>query len=236
MAKKKIGFSIITCTKRQEFIHNLFKNYRRQRYLNKELIIVINKDSIDMGPYREMAMKYKNVQVYRLPEKQSLGRCLNFAVTKAKYSYIAKFDDDDYYAPNYLKENKQTFNRTNADIVGKSAHFMYLRGARILILRFRKEEHRYVSSLPGATIVFKRKVFRKCQFPDRNVGEDTYFCLNSKAKGFKIYSAGKYNFAAIRRKNSSQHTWIISDKKLLDSPVLKFPRVRNFKKYVRRKV
>jgi cellulose synthase/poly-beta-1,6-N-acetylglucosamine synthase-like glycosyltransferase len=186
-----------------------------------------------IGLYKEMAKKYKNVQVYQLPEKLSLGTCLNYAVKKTKYSYIAKFDDDDYYAPYYLTDNMGAFNRTKADIVGKCAHFMYLRGSKMLILRFHKHENRYVSIVPGATLVFKRKVFRKVRFPNQSIGEDTQFCLKGKAKGYKIYSAGKHNFVAVRRKNSKDHTWIISDKKLLESNLnIKYPHVRAYKKYV----
>lgn len=235
MAQQWKGISIITCTKRQDFIMNLLTNYHRQRYPKKELVIILNNDKMKIGLYKEMAKKFKNVQVHQLPGKLSLGTCLNYAVKKTKYSYIAKFDDDDYYAPYYLTDSMRAFNRTNADIVGKRAHFMYLRGSKMLILRSHKDENRYVSVLPGATLVFKRTVFRKVRFPNRSIGEDTHFCLNGKAKGYKIYSAGKYNFAAVRRKNSKDHTWIISDKKLLEYNLnIKYPHVRDYKKFVRK--
>lgn len=234
MAKKYKGISIITCTKRQDFIINLFNNYHRQRYPKKELIIILNKNKMKLGLYKKMAEKYKNVQVYQLPGELSLGTCLNYAVMKTKYKYIAKFDDDDFYAPYYLTESMWTFNRTNADIVGKLAHFMYLRGSRMLILRSPKNENRYVSILPGATLVFKREVFRKVRFPNQSTGEDTHFCLNSKAMGYKIYSTGKYNFVAVRRKNSKDHTWIISDKKLLARSI-RYPHVRDYKKFVQKR-
>ncbi len=233
LTQKQKGISIITCTNRQDYIVNVFNNYRRQRYPKKELIIIINNDKIKLNLYKEMAKKYKHVQIYHLPEQLPLGACLNYAVKKTKHSYIAKFDDDDYYAPNYLTDTLRAFRRTNADIVGKRAHFMYLRGSKMLILRFHKDENRYVSILPGATLVIKREVFRNVQFPNQSIGEDDKFCLDSEAKGYKIYSAGKYNFVAIRRKNSKNHTWIISDKKLLAINI-KFPHVQDFKKFVRK--
>lgn len=189
---------------------------------------------MNIHDYKKMARKYKHVRVFQLPEKLSLGRCLNFAVKKTKYHYIAKFDDDNYYAPYYLTDNMLTFTRTKADVVGKRANYMYLRGSKMLILRRHKAENRYVSVLPGATLVFKRKVFRNVRFPNRTVGEDTKFCLKCKAKGYKIFSGGKYNFASVRRKNSKNHTWIISDKKLLASSI-KYPRVRNYKKFVQKR-
>ncbi|MNJ51474.1 hypothetical protein D3C77_467790 [compost metagenome] len=123
--------------------------------------------------------------------------------------------------------------KANADIVGKRAHYMYLRGSKTLILRFHQDENRPVTKLPGATLLMKRNVFNKVQFPHQNVGEDDLFCLRSKKQGYKVYSAGRYNFVAVRRKNSSGHTWVISDKKLL-SHHKRIPNVQNFKKFVQR--
>ncbi|MCE3204033.1 glycosyltransferase family 2 protein [Paenibacillus sonchi] len=231
---KKQGVSIITCTNRQGFLKNLFNNYSRQHYPKKELIIVVNNNKIPLAPYQHLAKRLRNVRIYRVPERFSLGACLNYAVNKSKYSYIAKFDDDDYYARYYLTEALQVFQRTNADVIGKRAHYMYLRGSKTLILRFPPDENRSVASLPGATLVIKRSVFNQVHFPDQSVGEDDRFCITSRRKGYKVYSAGRYNFVAIRRKNSSNHTWIISDKELIAHHKT-IPNVKNYKKWVQRK-
>jgi len=224
---KQQGVSIITCTNRHNYLNNLFQNYSRQRYANKELIIIINNNKIPLSPYQTLAKKHKNIKIFRKPEQQSLGSCLNYAVTKCKYHTIAKFDDDDYYAPHYLTESILTLKRTKADILGKRAHYMYLLGSKTLILRFANDEHRMVTHLPGATLVFKRKVFDHVKFPNKNVGEDDLFCSRSKKKGYKVYSASKNNFVAIRRKNSSKHTWIISDSTLIANHKI----IRNIKNY-----
>ncbi|MNI43893.1 Glycosyl transferase family 2 [compost metagenome] len=181
-----------------------------------------------------MAKKLRSVRVFRVPEHVSLGACLNYAVGKTKYSYIAKFDDDDYYAPYYLTDSLLSFRRTKADVIGKRAHYMYLQGSKTLILRFPHDENKRASRLPGATLVMKRSVLNRVRFPDRSVGEDDLFCLRSKKKGFKVYSAGRHNFAAIRRKNSSKHTWVISDKELI-AHHRTIPNVRNYKTFVQRK-
>lgn len=231
---KKQGVSIIACTKRQSYIRNLFNNYSRQIHARKELIIIVNNNNVPLTQYLSLAKKLPNVHVYRLPERTSLGACLNYAIKKTKYNYIAKFDDDDYYAPYYLKESMQTFQRTNADVIGKKAHYMYLLGSKTFILRSPHDEHRPVTLIPGATLVFKRKVVNHVPFPNQSVGEDDLFCIRSKQKGYRVYSAGKNNFVAIRRRNSSNHTWIISDKELL-SQSRKIPSVTNYKKYVQKK-
>lgn len=173
------------------------------------------------------------MRVYKIPEHRSLGFCLNFGVQLAKYSYIAKFDDDDYYATNYLTDSMQTLHKSKADIVGKRAHFMYLNDKKLLLVRYSHMENKYVTNLQGATLLIKRNVFQQISFPDRNRGECVKFCSDCAAHGFKIYAGNKYNFAAIRRKNSKDHTWIVSDKKLLSKSV-KVIKVKNFKKYVTR--
>ncbi|MFD1139066.1 glycosyltransferase [Paenibacillus shunpengii] len=230
----KQGVSIITCTKRQSYVAQLFKNYTRQRHSKKELIIVVNNDAISLEPYEQAAKHLRHVQIFRVPEHYSLGTCLNLAVKKTKYNYVAKFDDDDYYAPDYLTEGLLTFQKSGADVLGKRAHYMYLRGSKTLILRFANDENKVVSKLPGATLMIKRKVLKQVSFPDQNVGEDDLFCKRSKKKGFKVYSGGKHNFAAIRRKNSADHTWIINDEELI-AHHKSIPGVHNFKKFVKRK-
>ncbi|WP_410512837.1 glycosyltransferase family A protein [Paenibacillus sp. BR2-3] len=225
--------SILTCTKRPDCLNTLFENYRRQNYKNKELIVILNNNNLKMNDYIHAAKKDKDVRIFRLPENLSLGHCLNFGVRLSKYSYIAKFDDDDYYSTNYLTDSMQCLRTTNADIVGKRAHYMYLNDKKLLLLRYNRMENKYVSLVQGATLLVKSHVFRQISFPDQNRGECIKFCSDCLAHGFNIYSGNKYNFAAVRRKNSKDHTWIVSDKNLLTKNV-KVLRVNNFKKYVSR--
>ncbi|WP_440960177.1 glycosyltransferase family 2 protein [Paenibacillus nitricinens] len=159
--------------------------------------------------YITAAKKHTNVRVFKVPENRSLGFCLNFGVQLAKYSYIAKFDDDDYYATNYLTYSMQTLHKSKADIIGKRAHYMYLNDKKLLLLSYSSMENKHVTNLQGATLLVKRNVFQQISFPERNRGEFVKFCSDCAAHGFKIYVGNKYNFAAIRRKNSKDHTWIV---------------------------
>ncbi|KWX71917.1 glycosyltransferase [Paenibacillus jilunlii] len=176
--------SIITCTKRQKCMDTLFRNYARQSYRNKELIVILNHKNLKITEYIKAARKYKNVTIYSLPDETSLGRCLSYGVERANCSFIAKFDDDDYYAPDYLTDSMRIQRQTNADIVGKRAHYMYLSGKKLLLLRYPNKENQ----------------------------------------------ASKSNFLAIRRRNSKDHTWIVSEKYLLtrNVKVLKVNNIRRF--------
>jgi hypothetical protein len=115
--------------------------------------------------------------------KFQLGKCLNFGISKARYPFVAKFDDDDYYAPNYLVSALRALHRRKADVVGKRSYFMYIEGKNTLMLRRPNHENRFVKYVAGATILAKRKVFGKVKFSDRNYGEDMKFCQDCTAKG-----------------------------------------------------
>ncbi|KPV45106.1 glycosyltransferase [Alicyclobacillus ferrooxydans] len=209
------GVSIMTCTKRAGYIQHLLNNYSRQMWPQKELIVILNNDQLSLNRYRRAAKRYKNVSIYQLPQGWSLGRCLNFAVRKSKYNYVAKFDDDDYYAPRYISETMRAFRRAKAAVVGKLTIYTYLQHRKLLLLRYPNKENRYVHRIGGGTIAFKKSVFQFAKFPDVSLGEDVGFQQRCRANGCKIYSTSRYNFVGVRRQNNSGHTWKVSDRQLM---------------------
>jgi spore maturation protein CgeB len=212
---EKNGVSVITPTNRPQFADNIFANYQKQKYTAKELIIILNKDSLNLKEWEEKAKAYQNVTVYQLPEEKTLGECLNFGVGKSKYSYVSKFDDDNYYAPYFLTDLMHAFNYTDADIVGKGTYFSYLEGKRLLALRFPGYENRFVKFLSGSALIIKKEVLDRVKFINKSQGEDTAFIKECVNNGFKLYSTDKYNYACVRRPNPNEHTWKITEKEYL---------------------
>jgi glycosyltransferase involved in cell wall biosynthesis len=210
-SKSPQGVSIITSTNRPHFFNNILTNYNNQHYPVKELIIVLNKESMELTKYRKIAKKNKSISVYMIPEKESLGRCLNFAVSKAKYPFITKFDDDDFYSPFYLTGQMKALHQSNADVVGKRAYLAYLEARKLLVLRFPKRQNKFVGLIAGGTILFKRRVFDQIRFPHVSLGEDVSFLSRCRAKDYRIYATTPYNYVQIRRKHKKSHTWQGSD-------------------------
>jgi glycosyltransferase involved in cell wall biosynthesis len=211
----KGGVSIITCTNRPHFFDNILINFRNQHYRNKELIIILNKDSMNLEQFRRKTQTYDNVTVYKVPERISLGQCLNIGISKTRLPLIAKFDDDDYYSPFYLKEQVKALIRTKSDIVGKHACLVYLKATKKLIIRSPKEKNKYSEFVQGGTILFRRRVIKKVLFSDRSVGEDVTFLTACKNNGYKTYATSTFNYVYIRRKNKKNHTWKAGDEQFL---------------------
>ena len=128
------GVSIITCTKRPAYLQNILNNYLRQDFSPKELIIIINNNAINLEHWRRQAVQYPNVKVLRIDEKIGQGACLNYAANQAVFDYVAKFDDDDYYAPAYLSNAVAALENSGAGVVGKASWFLYFEGSRTLAL------------------------------------------------------------------------------------------------------
>lgn len=206
--------SVITCTIRSENMDNVFDNYAQQAFKQKELIIILNRDDMDLSSWEKKAKRYPDVSVYQVPGIKSLGECQNFAVSKATHNHIAKFDDDDYYAPLYLSEIMHAFKKTNADLVGKSQYYAYVPKFKSLVLREAGPENKFVTGLRGPTIAAKKDVFKQVQWPKITNGVDKVFQKDCLKKGYKFYSTSKFNFTYMK-KSSENHTWKISEDEFL---------------------
>jgi len=209
------GVSVITCTNKPKFLKNIVENFLRQGFEPKELIVVINLDSISVDSIKDYQNNYKNITFYVIRSHNSLGKCLNYAISQAKYNVIAKFDDDDYYSEYYLTEAIEALNNTGASVIGKGSTLVYFISKKILAIRGPNLENRYVNFVNGSTLVFRREIFKKVHFKDISVGEDVQFCNECRRKKIRIYSTSKYNHVYVRNPNKSNHTWKIRDDTLL---------------------
>ncbi len=209
------GVSVITCTKRAHFMENVLANFTQQDFPRKELIIILNNDSLDVNAYRERVREYDGISVFQLPEVRTLGTCLNAAVDCARYNVVAKFDDDDYYAPRYLSRSLRAFEFTAADVIGKCATYVYFKKSRILAVRRVEMQNTYIGLVEGATLIVKKEVFQKVRFADVSLGEDLLFCENCYKAGIRVYATDKYNHVYIRYGSRHHHAWKVKDKAIL---------------------
>ncbi len=202
--------SIITPTNKLIYMENIFNNYRLQHYPNKELIIILNNNRLDINRWVKYSKNFKNVSILQLDETISLGDCLNYAIDKASGNYIAKFDDDDYYGPNYLADQVKCLLYNNQLIVGKSSYFVYFKESGNTSF-FLRNFYCFVDFIPGSTLVIDRKVFKKIKFQSLNLAEDINFFEECKKNDLKLFAADPFNYLIIRYENKELHTWKIKD-------------------------
>ncbi|WP_043934158.1 glycosyltransferase [Bacillus sp. EB01] len=209
--------SLIACTIRDIMMDNIFENFDRQLWADKELIIILNNDNMELNKWKERAQNYPNVSVYQLREEKTLGECLNFGIEKAKFDHVAKIDDDDYYSPYYLTEAMEIFDTTDAQLVGKGKSFMYFEEKKLLTIRQLGSENKPgKSSLKGGTLIFKKELYPNLKFPSRKgSGTDSKFVKRCKENNVRIHTTSRYNYVYLRRSDSNSHTFSRSNKALI---------------------
>lgn len=208
--KQQAGVSVITVTNKPWCMKNLFRNFKHQTWQKRELIIILNHNTMKPKVYQDYARRMGiKATVYQLPASKRLGECLNYGIRKASYSYIAKCDDDDYYAPGYLAEGVRKAVRTGADLIGKNRFYIYMKESKELVLLKKKRQ-----SIAGATLLFRKKLYPNVKFTRRRAGSDMKFLADVKKRGGAVESTSHRHYAAIRNADQSKHTWTF-DRKVL---------------------
>lgn len=184
--------------------------------------------------YQLEAANHNNIKVFQLDEKKTLGECKNFAFKNTKFEYIAYFDDDDYYGPNYLSGTLNNFNNVRCDIIGKKAFFIYFEKNKTLAICLQQRENQYVNHVADSSLIVKRQVLQKISFPSiAGSGTVSSFQKECIKKGFRIYSSDRFNYVAHRHPNPKlEHTWKIDDSNLLKNCRIIKNNITDYARYV----
>lgn len=210
---KKI--SVIVSTNRPEQLDHVLTQVGRQTGVDLELLYLTHGFELDAAEFRRKVDSNDIAEATLLAGNQewTLGRCLNELVHRAQGDYIAKFDDDDYYAQHYLQDQFNAITYSGADVVGKQASYLYLESRDLMILRNPGHEHRWTDFVAGPTLFAPAAIFREIPFDDVSRGEDTAFLREASLLGKRIYSSDRFNFMQSRA--ATGHTWEVEDLEFL---------------------
>ena len=152
-----------------------------------------------------------NLVIVEAPESLTLGACMNLGVDASSGRYVAKMDDDNFYGAHYLADLVDAFSYTDAGIIGKWCHYVWLRSSNAVVLRYPESEHRPERRIQGGSMVFDGEVVRRLRFSDIPRAVDSDILDRSIAEGVGVYSADRFNFVSIRSTDRHAHTWTVAD-------------------------
>jgi GT2 family glycosyltransferase len=141
----------------------------------------------------------------------TMGECLNAGLAATDARFVAKFDDDDQYGPHYLHDALLVHRFIDAAIVGKKTFFAYLEGSDETVLRFPGNEFAAANRVSGSTMLIDRDVFGDVHFAALNLGEDIDLCERAIDRGLVVFSADRFNYVAMRRRDPRTHSWTIGE-------------------------
>jgi len=181
---------LVTCitptANRQKFLPLAIKYFLNQDYPNAEMVI------IDDGLQSCAALipADPKIRYYYYPEKiGTIGAKRNLACEKAQGEIIMHWDDDDWYAPDWISRQVDAQLNSGADITGLNKVDFY---SPTVNRRWRYEDLDIEKPwLCGATMAFRKSLWEKHHFIDLQVGEDYDFVWNSGGKVYALdYLAG----------------------------------------------
>ena len=205
--------SAVVPTNRAHEIDNILENVGRQVDVDVELLLVLHGLSLDHSEIVARA-RDRGVETIRIIEAEAgrtLGACLNLGVDAAGGGYIAKMDDDNFYGRHYLKDLVRAFDFTDAGIVGKWAHYVWLRTSGAVVLRYADAEHTYERRVQGGSMLLDGDLARRLRFADLPRAVDSDILDRAMAEGVRIYSSDRVNFVSVRSTDRNAHTWTVSD-------------------------
>jgi len=205
--------SAIVPTNRRHELDNVLYNLGRQEHENLELVLVLHGLTLDHGDLKERATAagVRHLTIVEAAGTESLGSCMNLGLAASSGEYVAKMDDDNHYGAHYLGDLLDAFDTSGAGIVGKWAHYVWLRSTGAVVLRYPDAEHTYQQRIQGGSMLFRRDVLEELRFSDLPRGVDTDILDRAVAAGVKIWSGDRFNYVSIRGTDRSAHTWTVAD-------------------------
>ena len=210
MASPRI--SVITPTfNRERHLPNLVACFQQQTCGDLELLIL--DDSSRPSPLMQAGgVDDPRVRYIHSPQRMTIGAKRNRLVEESRGEVIVQFDDDDYYAPQYVAT--MVGHLEGNDLVKLGAWFGFSRAKRQFFywdttvlssvhfvvgpsdplvpvsLQGNVEEAEFVSKNLwgyGFSYVVKKRVFEKHRFAEQNWGEDYLFTQGMLSAGLKLH-------------------------------------------------
>jgi len=200
---------IVPTRNRASFLPQLLELYRRQTWNNKELLILDDSEQEDTD-FINLTNGQSDVHYWHHNARTSIGNKRNVLIEKSTGDIIAHFDDDDYYAPNYLSWMQFAMHQSQADIVKlagwfalhersdtlgfwdttdfQSQHHVFCgtEDVRLKKEAFSENALRSFATGYGFSYFYKKSCWIESPFPDKDHGEDSIFFENLLSKRKKI--------------------------------------------------
>lgn len=200
--------SIITPTyQRGRLLRAMQKRVRDQDYPDIEWLI-LDDSPMECESCEDLAAP--NVIYHRITEKMSIGEKRNWLVERAKGEIIVHFDDDDFYAPGYISAMVAALCNSDADLMNLRGWYLYDVRSRFLgycnlehkigphyhctrdgvsMTMLTEESNRSLSHNHlgyGFSYAYRRSLWEKAPFPDRDHNEDGEFSLKAIEQGARL--------------------------------------------------
>lgn len=209
--------SVLLPTCRPHLLDRALDHFLSQTYAPRELIVVTH----GFLPGAELRTRLHELEpsgVWWLaaPSDWKLGTCLQYALDQSRGSLIFRMDDDDRYGRHYLEDMAALLLATQAGIVGKLTHPIWLEDRDRGVLRDPDRDYQWCLLNTGANLGMRREVLKALSWASLPRAEDTELLQHAWVSGVPQVSADRFNFCTCRHAGRN-HSWTVSNGDLLKS-------------------
>jgi hypothetical protein len=208
--------SVLLCTNRPSQIGFALRQIAHQRRVDLEVVLALHGVPAAHPDVRAATNGFdRPLTVLEVPGDVVFGEALNRGVRAASGQYVAKWDDDDWYGPDFLADLSMAAHYSGADLVGCFAQLVYLEQINLTVYRSGGGSEQVGRHVAGGTLFMGRDdLLRTGAFRPLKRYIDTALQRAVTASGGLVYRAHGLGYLYVRR--ATGHTW--------DQPVTRFLR------------
>jgi glycosyltransferase involved in cell wall biosynthesis len=173
-------FPLVSCimptANREDFIPSAIGNFLKQDYPNKELVIIDDgKQSVV-----QLVPDTPQIKYFYTDRIDKIGTKRNMACEKSNGELIMHWDDDDWYAENWISHEVHVLLNSKADICGINQVQFYSPSLNKYWMTKNSNSKR--PWLTGASLIYRKSFWQDHRFKDLQIGEDDDYVRNTGAK------------------------------------------------------
>lgn len=214
--------SVILVSRRVGLVPSALAMIAAQRGADLEVVVALHGDADTATVDAERQRLGLAGATFTVPSEVPFGAVMNAAVARSSAPMVLKWDDDDLYGPDHVRDLLIAHRQSGAELVGRSAEFVHLGGADETLWRNPRGAESAYRWLAGGTFLTPRSVLDDVGgYPEVSRAIDHHLKFRIEERGGVIFRT--HGFGFVLRRHALGHTWEADDDLLRTKAVRTFP-------------
>jgi hypothetical protein len=212
--------SILMATNRPEMVTFAVEQMCAQDYPNVEILCGLHGFSLPAGARERLLAVAPHAHFVDVAADRDLGQVLALLAERATGDLVTKWDDDDWYATEHLRDLVAAMRYSGASVVAKAAEYVYLSSSDVTLRRHPTGAETYSTTVAGGTLMLTRSLLQRIGgWPAGPRRVDRLLLEAVEAVGGSIYRVHGFGYLLRRDSLTGSHTWLAEDDYFLSQAI-----------------
>jgi Glycosyl transferase family 2 len=204
--------SVLMATNRPQMVTFAIEQMAAQQYPNVEILCGLHGVSLPPATRERLAAVAPHAQLFDVATDRDLGQVLALLGERASGDLVTKWDDDDWYATEHLRDLVAAMRYSGAGVVAKPAEYVYLSSLDLTLRRFSTGGETFSTTIAGGTLMLTRSLLHQVGgWPAGPRRVDRLLIEAAEAVGAPIYRLHGLGYLLRRDSRATNHTWLAED-------------------------